>query len=78
MTSGHVLKLLPTMLLQRISEEEEEAREGAGAFPQMLGCLDVKDAFLQVPQEKPLKVNLRGVLGEKGFAFTESWSQSMA
>ena len=77
MTSGHVLKLLPTMLLQRISEEEE-AREGAGAFPQMLGCLDVKDAFLQVPQEKPLKVNLRGVLGEKGFAFTESWSQSMA
>ena len=25
----------------------------------MLGCLDVKDAFLQV-QEKPLKVNLRG------------------
>ena len=26
----------------------------------MLGCLGVKDAFLQVPQEKPLKVNLRG------------------
>ena len=26
----------------------------------MLGCLDVKDAFLQVPQEKPLKVILRG------------------
>ena len=26
----------------------------------MLGCLDVKDAFLQVPEEKPLKVNLRG------------------
>ena len=26
----------------------------------MLGCLDVKDVFLQVPQEKPLKVSLRG------------------
>ena len=40
MTSGHVLKLLPTMLLQRISEEEE-AREGEAAFWQVLGCLDV-------------------------------------
>ena len=28
----------------------------------MLACLDVKDAFLQVPQEKALKVNLRGEL----------------
>ena len=26
----------------------------------MLGCFDVKDALLQVPQEKPLKVILRG------------------
>ena len=41
---GHVLKLLPTIFLQRMSE----------------GCLDVEDAFLQVAQEKPLKVNLRG------------------
>ena len=46
-TSGHVLKLLPAIFLQRISEEEEEAREGEGAFSQVLGCLDVKDAFLQ-------------------------------
>ena len=30
--SGHVLKLIPTILLQRVSEEEE-AREGEGAFP---------------------------------------------
>jgi len=48
-TSGHVLKLLPTIFLQRVS-----------AFSRALGCLGVKDAFLQVPQEKPLKVNLRG------------------
>ena len=52
-TSGHVLKLLPTIFLQRVSEEEE-AREGEGAFSQILGCLDVKDAFLQVPQDKYL------------------------
>ena len=52
-TSGHVLKLLPAIFFQRISE-------GEGAFSQTLGCLDVKDAFLQVPQEKPLKVILRG------------------
>ena len=58
-TSGHVLKLLPTIFLQRVSEEEE-GEEGEGAFSQILGCLDVKDAFLQVPQEKLLKVNLRG------------------
>ena len=57
-TSGHVPKL-PAIFLQRVSEEEE-AREGEGAFSQMLGCFGVKDAFLQVPQEKPLKVNLRG------------------
>ena len=30
-TLGHVLKLLPTIFLQRISEEDE-AREGEGAF----------------------------------------------
>ena len=35
-------------------------QEGGGAFSQALGCLGVKDAFLQVPKEKPLKVNLRG------------------
>ena len=58
-TSGHVLKLLPTIFLQRV-REEEEAREGEGAFSEILGCLDVKDAFLQVQQEKPLKVDLRG------------------
>ena len=59
-TSGHVaLKLLPAIFLQRVSEEEE-AGEGEGAFSQALGWFDVKDAFLQVPQENPLKVNLRG------------------
>ena len=76
-TSGHVRKLLPTIFLQRVSEKEE-AREGEGAFSQMLGCLDVKDAFLQDPQEKTLKVNLRGgTFGEEELTWTESWSKSM-
>ena len=46
------LLLLPTIFLQRVGEEQE-ARVGEGAFSQILGCLDVKDAFLQVPQAKP-------------------------
>ena len=44
--------------------EEEGTREGA--FSQALCCLDVKDAFLQVPQEKPLKVNLKNSSLRKG------------
>ena len=58
-TSGHALKLLPTIFLQR-SSKEDGAREGEGAFSPTIECLDVKGAFLQVPQEKPLKVILRG------------------
>ena len=44
--------------MQRV-REEEEAREGEGAISQGKGCLDVKDVFLQVPEEKPLTVILR-------------------
>ena len=87
-TSGHVLKLLLLPVsLQRISGEEE-TREGEGALSHILGCLDVKDAFLQVPQEKPLKVVLGGEeflvkrhlldrrLGQKrGLTFSQSISQ---
>ena len=35
-------------------------KRGRRRFSQVLGCLDVKGAFLQVPQEKRLKVILRG------------------
>ena len=38
------------VFLQRVSEEDEDVLE----------FLHVKDAFLQVPQEKPLKVVWRG------------------
>ena len=46
-TSGHALKLLPC----RESVKRKKQERGEGTFSQMLGCLDVKDAFLQVPQE---------------------------
>ena len=36
--SGHVLKLLPTIFLQRVTKEHG-ARQGAGAFSQTLGCI---------------------------------------
>ena len=65
-TPGRALKLLPTIFLQRASEEEE-AREGEGAFSQILGCLDVKDAFLQVQQD----------LGEEKSTWEKSWSKSV-
>ena len=76
-TSGHVLELLPSIFLQRI-REEDEAREGEGAFSQVLGCLDVKDTFLQVPQEKPLEVIVRGeeFLVKRNVP-GQSWSKSM-
>ena len=39
-----------------ILAENQQRRWGKrGAFSRMLGCPDVKDAFLQAPQEKPLK-----------------------
>ena len=68
------MKFLLAIFLQRVSEEEE-AREGK--FSQTIGCLDAQDAFLQVPQEKPWKVNLRGVLGEEKFTWAKSWSKSV-
>ena len=75
--SGHVLKLLPTIFLQRVSEEDE-VREGEGAFSQVQGCLDVKDEFLQVPQEA-IEGNLerRRIPSEEEPTWTESWSKSM-
>ena len=65
-----VLKLLPTIFLQRVSEEEE-ARGGEASFSQALGCLDVTDG------EEPVEVDLRGedFSGEKKPTGTESWSQ---
>ena len=43
-----------------MKKKRQEREKGEGAFSQVLGCLDVKDAFPQVPQEKPLKVNPGG------------------
>ena len=72
-TSGHVLKLLPTVFLQRVSGEEE-AREGEGALSQALGCLDVKDAFSPSSTGETFESDLRGEesLAKKELTWTES------
>lgn len=46
-TRGQTLRLIPAVYLLRRLEEE------AGGPKFVLGALDVKDAFLQVPQEDP-------------------------
>lgn len=56
-TSTHVMNLLPMVYLQRCAE-----RRGCESQPSeyVLATLDVKDAFLCVPQSKPAAVRLAG------------------
>ena len=49
-TGGQTLRLLPIIYLMKKLEE----RDGGEEF--WLGSMDVKDAFLQVPQEEPTQV----------------------
>eukprot|EP00435_Cladocopium_sp_Y103_P011449 s72_g3.t1 len=55
----HVLNLLPLMWLQR-QADMDEVSGGATAEAQMLATLDVKDAFLEVPQPTAFRVTLAG------------------
>eukprot|EP00435_Cladocopium_sp_Y103_P018480 s5547_g4.t1 len=55
-TGAHTSNLLPVHYLALKAESEECS---AGYKP-VLACLDVKDAFLQVPQEHPTEVRLWG------------------
>ena len=55
-TSTHILNLLPLMYLQKLGEgDTESAAEKADVT---LVSLDVKDAFLMVPQDKPVKIRV--------------------
>ena len=55
-TSTHILNLLPLMYLQKLGEKDvESAAESASVT---LASLDVKDAFLMVPQDKPVKIRV--------------------
>ena len=49
-TGGQTLRLLPIIYLTKKMEEK------SGGEPYWLGSMDVKDAFLQVPQEEPTQV----------------------
>ena len=57
-TGAHTSNLLPVKYLgmkAAIKELPQSAR-----YDVVLGCLDVKDAFLQVEQEKPILVHIQG------------------
>ena len=57
-TSTHILNLLPLWYLLKISEVDKDSKADTTAYT--LASLDVKDAFLMVPQEKAVRVKLRG------------------
>jgi hypothetical protein len=55
-TSTHILNLLPLMYLQKCGERDAEIQTDSTEVT--LACLDVKDAFLMVPQDKPVKIQV--------------------
>jgi len=75
-TSTHVMNLLPMVYLQRCAERrgcESQAAE------YVLATVDIKDAFLCVPQSKPFAVTLAGrkyIIARKPSRST-TWCQSM-
>ena len=57
-SSGHLLRILPVLYLAEVGELKEAA--GRSEEEVMLATMDIKDAFLQVPQEKPLRLKMPG------------------
>lgn len=55
-TGCRATNLIPLLYLRRIEQLDGET----GAYPVVLAALDVKDAFLQVPQEHIFKIRLNG------------------
>ena len=66
----HTANLLPVLFLQKEAEAEGMGDECAPA----LCPLDIKDAFLQVPQEDPIQLDLHGIscVIFEGFARSET------
>lgn len=56
-TGAHTSNLLPVLFLQR----EVETEGMSAKYAPVLCSLDIKDAFLQVPQKDPIQVDLHGV-----------------
>ena len=57
-TSVHTLRILPCIYLNHIAEEVDGLCPVGHEW--IFGTLDIKDAFLQVPQDKDMKVTLNG------------------
>ena len=57
-SSSHLLRLLPVLYLHRLSQYQLADLKGMNSC--LLGCLDIKDAFLQVPQQQPLRLKMHG------------------
>ena len=57
-TSVHTLRILPCIYLSHVAEEVDGLCPPGREWT--FGTFDIKDAFLQVPQEKPMKVALNG------------------
>ena len=55
-TGCHTINVLPVVYLKQMSDAEDQPM----AYQPLLAALDIGDAFLQVPQDKPLKVVLHG------------------
>ena len=55
-SSTHILNLLRLMYLHKCGERDAEIK--ADSMEVTLACLDVKDAFLRVPQDKPVKIKV--------------------
>ena len=58
-SSTHVLNLLPLLWLQRCSDLDDVAG-GVSCSDQVMASLDIKDAFLEVPQHTPLSIKFAG------------------
>ena len=58
-SSTHVLNLLPLLWLQRCGDLNDVAG-GVSCSDQAMAALDIKDAFLEVPQHTPLSIKLAG------------------
>ena len=56
-SSSHLLRLLPCLYLEQLSSFEGAMQDGSPESPP-LGCIDFQDAFLQVPQEEPLRLRM--------------------
>ena len=55
-TGCHTNNVLPVVYLKQMSDAKDQPM----AYQPLLAALDIGDAFLQVPQDKPLKVILHG------------------